>query len=1262
MFELVTHKTKLHLASWSSSSDTTFKSSESFGVRQPARSKIKRHNRGLATVFRGRSFKDEKSGVGVGADPATDDPTELSTQVTAPGVLKIFGDEICAGANYKSVLATPCSSAQELVKEALERYSLDKNSSSDYVLCDVIGRSDEDHQWRTECFRIVSENEKPLILQSLWKPKEGFARRFEMRRKVDVEEITAKEKDTVTAGINAQARRLQMSRARASSALTDEEIESSFALWRSVSEVNLSGKSRESRRSNRNGWMEAAETEEDTEQPCLSLEKEETESSDDTSTQYSIHPPFEFPYFLLLQGYSSRKDFVIYVLNGSSHVFGRYLDESRGEEEQLKVDIQLLAPDICLRHCSVRRQEVSSSGESGDGLELVTLVKPGKGAVVTHNGLPLSTESQLQPGDLLGMGAHYLFMYKDPTLSKLPISQKPVWYPSPVLDLSPGGELTCRMCGCIVQENQQQDLIPSAEKPAPGLKDSKGTDYVFMYNLSQEDALLKWIINSPCEDNVHSKLTAAFLLCLCIQHSASSFQPADFRTLLLRIASQIQTVMWEKSKELAANQRENVTRDGEEVPPIRMPELIPSLQPLVYWMSNSIELLHFIQQEVPKLLTWDQHTEQYGCHYDQLSSTKAASEEAMTVLEEVIMFTFQQSVYYLTKTLYTVLPGMLDSNPFTAETAQLSIPRGVKDVLDIFQGTLNLLKQYRVHPELASQLFAYLFFFTNASLFNALMERGSGGGFYQWTKGVQIRANLDLLLDWIQGIGLGEQAAELFLKFSTAVNLLATPKETLLQANWRSLRSDFFSLNPSQLHHMLREYNPGRPCPPVWNPVQEDQQAALRTADILESFDNHPPLILPSSTFHIELGKPIPDSLGLTSQLERIKEFLKSLEEPGSLATPELSSGSRSPQNAEAGTGVGAGAGTGTGTLGVGAGARTGTPGAGAGTGTGTPGAGAGTGTPGVGAGAGTGTPGAGAGTGTPGVGAGAGTGTLGARAGTGTGTPGAGTGTGTPGAGAGTGTPGAGAGTVPEIGVGVGAGVKMPSSADDSGQCANQDNSHRSSSVCEGKYRQMGRSLFHSHAPGSLRSCQAELAQKLKNLELQNSLPGQQDIGQKKLALDPSCLLTPPNTPQILELAEAENDPMELACRRMVNGDRLEPCNGSTLQDSCTRQKSEPGDEVFTVDLERGPHGLGLALVDGLRTPLNRSGIYIKSLVPDSPAAGCQKLSRGDRILAVNGTNLVGLDYQRGRELLRSSGNKLCLLVAKSDSEMARKVLTLNC
>lgn len=52
---------------------------------------------------------------------ATDDPSELSNHITAPGILKIFGTEICEGANYKSVLATTRSSAKELVKEALAR-------------------------------------------------------------------------------------------------------------------------------------------------------------------------------------------------------------------------------------------------------------------------------------------------------------------------------------------------------------------------------------------------------------------------------------------------------------------------------------------------------------------------------------------------------------------------------------------------------------------------------------------------------------------------------------------------------------------------------------------------------------------------------------------------------------------------------------------------------------------------------------------------------------------------------------------------------------------------------------------------------------------------------------------------------------------------------------------------------------------------------------------------------------------------------------
>lgn len=47
---------------------------------------------------------------------------------------------------------------------------------------------------------MVGDNEKPLLLQSLWKPREGLARRFEIQRRSSVEEKTSRDEDTVTAG------------------------------------------------------------------------------------------------------------------------------------------------------------------------------------------------------------------------------------------------------------------------------------------------------------------------------------------------------------------------------------------------------------------------------------------------------------------------------------------------------------------------------------------------------------------------------------------------------------------------------------------------------------------------------------------------------------------------------------------------------------------------------------------------------------------------------------------------------------------------------------------------------------------------------------------------------------------------------------------------------------------------------------------------------------------------------------------------------
>ncbi|XP_040917950.1 RA_Radil_like and Myo5p-like_CBD_Rasip1 domain-containing protein [Toxotes jaculatrix] len=1124
----------------SNTSDVTVRSTESVGVRQPAKSKIRRHNNRFSTVFNhspnlrdsGRRGQAQGSGSLPGDLQAADDPAELSSQMSVPGILKIFGSDICQGTNYKSVLATTQSSAKELVKEALERYCLEKEDPNDYVLCDVIGQTGADNQWKRECFRVVGDNEKPLMLQSLWKPKEGFSRRFEIQLRASVEEQSLKDRDTVTAGINAQARKLQKSRSRVTSLFVDgsrEDVDG-LEIWRSLSEMDLSAMGKEASRAQQSALREDPEAEADKEVLRLGMEKEETESSDDNTTQYSIHPPFDFPYFLLLQGYSHRQDFVIYLMSGTTTIFGCCREHCNGEdEERLKVDILLFAPDVLPQHCCVRRLDSHNQSSTGEHKKTLTMLKPLHGAPVTRNGFLLKEEVELNPGDLVGLGKHYLFMFKDPTTTSGSL-QTPPWMTSLCPNSDTKASSSCLSCG------SSNSMKRSQRKPLPPCwRDLEGTEALLSYELEQEERVLQEILVMLDPSGNEPKLTPAFLLSLCIQHSASTFKLTHFRQLLLRIASQIQLIMWEKTKELAAIQPDTSSSDGQQdhVQLLSMEELIPGLQPLVLWMANSIELLHFIQHEVPQLLPWRQDQEDEGLLDSEMSSTRTACEEAMTVLEEVIMFTFQQSVYYLTKSMYSALPGLLDGNPFS-ESGQLRVPDGLSGILEVLKEALKLLTAFQVHPDISLQLCAYLFFFINASLFNALMERGSVAGFYQWSRGVQIRANLDLLMDWIQSIGLGDLAAEFFQKLSAAVNLLATPKETLLQASWTSLRTEFAALNPAQLHHMLREYNSGKACPTGWTPTADDAQNAVRTSDILESFDSHPPLILPSSTFHLELGKPIVEQ-ALFEQLSHLQESIRQFPCSETKAQPDVE------EQALNGT-------------------------------------------------------------------------TTDSQS-----------------------TPS------PSVRVFQDPAHQVVS---DPVPCPSPEGDPDCPAPAEPAQAR------ESH--GDLSSCEAVLTQKLKSLELQNALPGQADMGyHKSLALDPSCLLTPPNTPQGMELAELEADLQEGARQQNKASGCAERKTESVAEGEGERE------EVFTVELHRGPHGLGLALVDGTKTPLRMSGIYVKSVVPDSPAAQCQKLRTGDRILAVNGISLVGMEYNVGRELIRSSGDSLKLLVAKIDSKTSSKVST---
>lgn len=88
------------------------------------------------------------------------------------------------------------------------------------------------------------------------------------------------------------------------------------------------------------------------------------------------------------------------------------------------------------------------------------------------------------------------------------------------------------------------------------------------------------------------------------------------------------------------------------------------------------------------------------------------------------------------QSLYPALPGLLEGNPFS-EDGGLRLPDPLSSILEVLRGTLDLAQAFRLHPEVLLQLCAYLCFFINASVFNALMERGQCWGGQRWGRGVR---------------------------------------------------------------------------------------------------------------------------------------------------------------------------------------------------------------------------------------------------------------------------------------------------------------------------------------------------------------------------------------------------------------------------------------------------------------------------------------------------------------------------------------------
>uniref|UniRef100_A0A4W2E736 Ras-associating and dilute domain-containing protein n=1 Tax=Bos indicus x Bos taurus TaxID=30522 RepID=A0A4W2E736_BOBOX len=1001
-----------------------------FIMSPPAKSKLKRQGQLLSSVlsrtlsYKYRDLDTPYSGLG-----ASDDPAELSTQLSAPGVLKVFGDSVCSGTHYKSVLATGTSSAREL---------------------------------------------------ELWKPREGLSRRFELRKRSEVEELAAKDVDTMTAGINAQARRLQRSRAKGTPAPAAGGTRSPPPprLRRTVSETSLSSAST----------------------------RDPEEPGRDTM-RCSL---YESPHLLLLQGYSQQHDSLVYVLNRERHTVGQRTPSS-------KPSISLSAPDILPLHCTLRRRQPSGQGPAGAQLVL----EPLPGAPVAVNFAEVGARPVvLRHGDLLSLGLYYLLLFKDPAQAQ-PL-------PAQALARLRTAPQSCRLCGALLRaRGAPAPARPALPRPRP---------LQLEFEPDVEDTLLQRIMTLIEPDGDDHKLTPAFLLCLCIQHSATRLEPGSFGQLLLKIARLIRETVWEKTKELAEKQAH--LPEPPSAASFSLAGLAPDLQHILFWMSNSVELLYFVQQRCPLYMqSLEEELDVTGSKESLFSCALTASEEAMAVLEEVVLYAFQQCVYYVSKALYVCLPALLECPPFQSErreswSAGPPLPEELRRVVAVYQAALDLLRRLHVHPEVAAQVLAYLFFFSGTLLLNQLLDKGPSLSCFHWPRGVQACARLQQLLEWIRSAGFGEAGERFFRKLSCTLNLLATPSAQLIQMSWASLRAAFPALSPAQLHRLLTQYQLASAMGPMsaWEPGAQDGPAAFKSEEVLESYENPPPIVLPSEGFQVDLDTECPDDR-VYQHLLYIRHFLCGLRsQPGPSGAPTRPEGLQGLHHAS------------------------------------------------------------------------------------------------------------------PE---GHPEAQSCPlASRDPTGGAQETGLEHPLSSV-GGPWAQ--------GVPGRPPGCPSH--------------GGLQTVDPHG---DPSCLLTPPGTPLGLDPAAPDWPEGSSACRRALpEGRRTGPGGprGASREGDCAAPEDEPPPApsshssstddfcyMFVVELERGPSGLGMGLIDGMHTPLGAPGLYIQTLLPGSPAAADGRLALGDRILEVNGSSLAGVSYPRAVDLIRHGGKKMRFLVAKSDVETARK------
>ncbi|XP_077181187.1 membrane-associated guanylate kinase, WW and PDZ domain-containing protein 1 isoform X7 [Paroedura picta] len=94
----------------------------------------------------------------------------------------------------------------------------------------------------------------------------------------------------------------------------------------------------------------------------------------------------------------------------------------------------------------------------------------------------------------------------------------------------------------------------------------------------------------------------------------------------------------------------------------------------------------------------------------------------------------------------------------------------------------------------------------------------------------------------------------------------------------------------------------------------------------------------------------------------------------------------------------------------------------------------------------------------------------------------------------------------------------------------------------------------------------------------------------------------------------------------------------------------TQPDQDFYTVELERGAKGFGFSLRGGREYNMD---LYVLRLAEDGPAERCGKMRIGDEILEINGETTKNMKHARAIELIKNGGRKVRLFLKRGDGSV---------